>query len=74
MGYQYDANEEYDTPDGPVPMVMRERHYTPSEFRLMLKVAGLEVVHIWGGTAGNWRQGPLDPDEMEFMTVARKGE
>lgn len=62
----------FTTEDGPVTMELRERHYTPSEFTLMLKVAGLTVEHLWGGTAGNWRHGPLDPDEMEFMTVARK--
>lgn len=62
----------FKTKDGPVTMELRERHYTPSEFTLMLKVAGFEVKHLWGGTAGNWRHGPVDPDEMEFMTVARK--
>jgi hypothetical protein len=46
--------------------------YTPTEFALMLRIAGFTVENIWGGTAGNWRRGPMDLDEYELMAVARK--
>ncbi len=36
------------------------------------RLAGLEIVHLWGGTTGNWGRRPLDLDEMEIMLVARK--
>jgi hypothetical protein len=32
----------------------------------------MSVLHMWGGTAGNWGQRTLDLDEIEFMIVARK--
>lgn len=63
-----------ETPEGPKTFPTRERHYTPTEFALMLRVAGFEIEHLWGSTAGNWRKGPLDLDEYEFMAIARKGE
>jgi hypothetical protein len=46
--------------------------YTPTEFTLMLRVAGSVVEQVWGGTAGNWRREPMDLDEYELMAVARK--
>ena len=66
------ADIEFQTEDGPVKVPSRERHYTPTEFSLMLRVAGFEVEELWGGTAGNWRKGPMDLDEYEFMAIARK--
>jgi 2-polyprenyl-3-methyl-5-hydroxy-6-metoxy-1,4-benzoquinol methylase len=62
----------FETPDGPVEILCRERMYTPTEFTLMLRVAGFVVEHVWGGTAGNWRREPMDLDEYELMAVARK--
>ena len=62
----------FETPEGPVEIPCRERMYTPTEFALMLRVAGFAVEHVWGGTAGNWRRGPMDLDEYELMAVARK--
>jgi 2-polyprenyl-3-methyl-5-hydroxy-6-metoxy-1,4-benzoquinol methylase len=62
----------FQTPKGPVEIPCRERMYTPTEFALMLRVAGFAVEHVWGGTAGNWRRGPMDVDEYELMAVARK--
>ena len=35
-------------------------------------VAGLEVLNIWGGTAGNWGKRAIDLDEIEIMVLARK--
>ena len=51
---------------------MRERGFVPTELVLLFGAAGLKVLHIWGGTAGNWRRGPLDLDEMEIMVVAQR--
>lgn len=62
----------FETPEGPVEIPCRERMYTPTEFTLMLRAAGFTVEHVWGGTAGNWRRGPMDLDEYEIMAVARK--
>lgn len=62
----------FETPTGPVKIPCRERMYSATEFELMLRVAGFEVEHLWGGTAGNWRREPMDLDEYEMMAVARK--
>lgn len=62
----------FETLKGPVEIPCRERMYTPTEFTLMLRVAGFRVKHVWGGTAGNWRRGPMDLDEYELMAVAQK--
>lgn len=51
---------------------LRERGYVPTELRLLFDSAGLEVLHIWGGTAGNWGRRAIDLDEYEIMVVARK--
>jgi ubiquinone/menaquinone biosynthesis C-methylase UbiE len=53
---------------------MRERGYVPTELRLMFTLAGFEVRHVWGGTAGDWGRRPLRLDEYELMAVARKPE
>ncbi|HEX2948439.1 MAG TPA: class I SAM-dependent methyltransferase [Armatimonadota bacterium] len=63
---------EWYTPDGPRSVRVRERSYTPTEMVLYCRLAGLAVENIWGGTAGNWGQRPLDLDEIEMMVIARK--
>jgi len=63
---------EIDTPEGKGSVKLRERGYIASELMLMLRVAGLEPLHVWGSTARNWRKGPLELDEMEMMIVAAK--
>jgi SAM-dependent methyltransferase len=50
----------------------RERSFVPTELRLLLRIAGMSVLSIWGGTAGSWGRRTLDLDEMEIMVVARK--
>ena len=40
--------------------------------RLLFHLAGMAVLNMWGGTAGNWGRRPLDLDEIEIMIVARK--
>jgi hypothetical protein len=51
---------------------VRERAFVPTELILLLRLAGMSMVSMWGGTAGNWGRRPLDLDEMEIMIVARK--
>lgn len=50
----------------------RERAFVPTELVLMGELAELSVLHLWGGTAGNWGRRSLDLDEIEIMVVARK--
>jgi hypothetical protein len=44
----------------------------PPELVLLFRLAGMTVLNMWGGTAGNWGRRPLDLDEIEIMAVARK--
>lgn len=52
---------------------LRERGFVPTELILLFQMAGLQVLNIWGGTAGNWGHRRIDLDEMEIMVLARKG-
>ena len=61
---------EYDTPEGKKSVLVRERSYVPTELTMLLRQAGFEVEHIWGGTAGNWGRRKIQLDEMEVMVVA----
>jgi SAM-dependent methyltransferase len=65
---------EYDAPEGKRTVTLRERQYVPTELTLLCRQAGLEVLHVWGGTAGNWGRRPIDPDEMEIMVVAKRAD
>lgn len=56
--------------EGPSPL--RERGFVPTELQLLFNMAGLDVLHTWGGTAGNWGHRALDLDEYEIMVVAQK--
>jgi len=51
---------------------LRERGFVPTELTLLFQMAGLPVLNIWGGTAGNWGRRPVDLDEMEIMVLACK--
>jgi 2-polyprenyl-3-methyl-5-hydroxy-6-metoxy-1,4-benzoquinol methylase len=55
-----------------VTSAMRERAFVPTELRLLFRTAGLNVLHIWGGTAGDWRRDKINLDEMEIMVVVEK--
>ena len=55
-------------------LLLRERSFTPSELILLFGLVGMEIIHIWGGTAGNWQRRMLDLDEMEIMVVACKNQ
>lgn len=50
----------------------RERGHLPTELAWLLNMAGFEIEHIGGGTAGNWGKRTLELDEMEIMVIARK--
>jgi len=63
---------EWDTPQGKKSLLVRDRKYVPTELVMLLRQAGLEVEHIWGGTAGNWGRRKIYLDEMEIMVVARR--
>lgn len=53
-------------------LVVKERAFVPTELMLLCHLAGLRVLHLWGGTAGNWGRRALDLDEIEIMMVAEK--
>jgi len=58
--------------EGLPPVPTRERSFTPTELRLIFREAHLPILHMWGGTAGNWGRRPIDLDEFEIMIVAQK--
>jgi SAM-dependent methyltransferase len=58
--------------DGVAAILLRERAFVPTELVLMCRLAGLSVIGMWGGTAGNWGRRELDLDEIEIMVLARK--
>jgi hypothetical protein len=65
-------SSEYPPGDGLPSIAVRERAFVPTELILLFRLAGMSVLNIWGGTAGNWGRRPLDLDEIEIMIVARK--
>jgi SAM-dependent methyltransferase len=58
--------------EGLPAVAVRERAFVPTELRLLFRIAGMTVLNMWGGTAGNWGRRSLDLDEIEIMIVARK--
>jgi SAM-dependent methyltransferase len=58
--------------EGHPPVRATERAFVPTELVLLFRLAGLTVLNIWGGTAGNWGHRKIDLDEIEIMVVARK--
>lgn len=68
-------SEECPPREGLPAVAVRERGFVATELTLLFRLAGLSVVNLWGGTAGNWGRRPLDLDEYELMVVAtRTGE
>lgn len=65
-------SEECPPREGLPAMAVRERGFVATELTLLFRLAGLSVVHVWGGTAGNWGRRALDLDEYELMVVATK--
>jgi SAM-dependent methyltransferase len=58
--------------EGLPAIAVRERAFVPTELILLFRLAGMSVLNMWGGTAGNWGRRTLDLDEIEIMIVARK--
>ena len=57
--------------EGCSPIRVRERAFVPTELVLLFQRAGMEVLNIWGGTAGSWNKQKIKLDEFEIMIVAR---
>ncbi|OGD74971.1 MAG: hypothetical protein A2Y64_02665 [Candidatus Coatesbacteria bacterium RBG_13_66_14] len=49
-----------------------ERSYTAPELHLLARRAGLEVLGVWGGTAGAWNRLPVTCEDYELMLSARR--
>ena len=58
--------------EGCPPMRLRERAFVPTGLVLLFQRAGMKVLNMWGGTAGNWKRQKINLDEIEIMIVARK--
>jgi len=58
--------------EGLPAVAVRERGFVATELTLLFSLAGMSVINIWGGTAGNWGRRSLDLDEFEIMIVANK--
>lgn len=65
-------SSEHPPREGLPALSVRERGFVPTELVLLFRTAGMSVLDMWGGTAGNWRKRSLDLDEIEIMIVARK--
>ncbi|MBN1754744.1 class I SAM-dependent methyltransferase [bacterium] len=51
---------------------VREKGFMVTELKMLMNLAGFNVQHIYGGTAGSWNRGPLKLDEYEIMMIALK--
>jgi SAM-dependent methyltransferase len=58
--------------EGLPEICVRERAFVATELVLLGRLAGMSVLNVWGGTAGNWRRRMIDLDEIEIMIVAQK--
>lgn len=58
--------------EGHPPVRVRERGFVPTELALLLRLAGMQTLHIWSGTAGAWNRRPVRLDEIELMVVAQR--
>ena len=65
-------SSEHSPREGLPRVAVRERAFLPTELVLLFRLAGMSVLNMWGGTAGNWGKRPLDLDEIEIMILARK--
>jgi ubiquinone/menaquinone biosynthesis C-methylase UbiE len=66
------VSSEYPPQEGMPAIAVRERAFVPTELILLFRLAGMSVLNMWGGTAGNWGRRSLDLDEIEIMIVACK--
>lgn len=65
-------SSEHPPREGLAAVAVRERGFVPTELILLFRLAGMSVLNMWGGTAGNWGRRTLDLDEIEIMIVAHK--
>jgi hypothetical protein len=65
-------SSEHPPREGLPAVPVRERAFVPTELLLLFRIAGMSVLNMWGGTAGNWGKRSLDLGEIEIMVVARK--
>lgn len=65
-------SSEHPPREGLPAVPVRERAFVPTELSLLCRLAGLSVLNVWGGTAGNWGRRAIDLDEIEIMVVIRK--
>jgi SAM-dependent methyltransferase len=65
-------SSSYPPQEGMEPLPLREKGFVPTELELLCRLSGLNVINIWGGTAGNWGKRHPDPDEMELMLHAKR--
>ena len=65
-------SSEYSPREGLPPIPVRECAFVATELRMLFSLAGMCVLNVWGGTAGNWGRRIIELDEMEIMVVARK--
>ena len=63
---------DYSPAEGHPAMRITERAFVPTELVLLFRLAGMAVLDMWGGTAGNWKRARIDLDEVEIMIVAQK--
>ncbi len=65
-------SSDYPPREGLPKIPLRERGFVPTELSVLFRLAGMPVLNIWGGTAGDWGRRPIKLDEIELMIVARK--
>ena len=65
-------SSEYPPREGLPSVAVRGRGFVPTELVLLFHLAGMSVLNMWGGTAGNWRRKTLNLYEIEIMVVASK--
>ena len=65
-------SSKYSPRQGLRPIAVCERAFIPTELTLLFSLAGMAVLNIWGGTAGNLQRKRLDLNEIEIMVVACK--
>jgi len=63
---------EWEGPHGRRSLKLYERSYVPTELTLLFRMAGFEVKHLGGGSAGRWGRRPPDLDERELMVIAQR--
>ena len=63
---------EYCPIEGSPSLQLRDRAFVPTELVLLFQRAGMQVLNMWGGTAGNWKRQKINLDEVEIMIIASK--